>query len=190
MDEASNFFKLLSLKERRSRKNPLQRSNRIADDEVLKFIIDLNNTHRIPLILIGTPEGIGMLENRMATISRSITGGYYELQRTFDPDDIYYKTYMFPILWEYQLGIPDSTKKDEFRRELLALTAGVPRIYINLWCHAQKCMIERDGKTLMVEDLRTAMDRYMAPLKPAIKAIQSGSASMMALYEDMLAQGQ
>ncbi len=54
LDEVQNFFKLLSLKNRRNRTASGDRELSIVEDQVLRWILSLTNTWQIPLLLSGT----------------------------------------------------------------------------------------------------------------------------------------
>ena len=187
LDEASNLFKIETLKQRLKRKNDSERLQlRIADDETLKFIINLNNSAKVPLVLMGTPDGMEAFCTRLSTAERLITGGIYKILPSENEEDSYFSKYMFPALDKFRLGLRGGENAERIKDKLIDLSAGIPRIYVSLWCLAGRVMVQRKGEALKVEDLDYVMDNFMSPLKPAISALQSGDPRRLARYEDLL----
>lgn len=187
LDEASNLFKIETLKERRKQKSGEGRLHlRVADDDTLKFIINLNNTFKLPLLMIGTPDSMEVLCTRLSTMERLISEGIHEVRRSTNDEDSFYRRFMFPTLERFRFGSRKSGDTEMIRDRLFELTAGVPRIYVSLWCLATRVMINRNGNSFTVKDLEYVMDRQMAPLKPAIAALLSDDPRKLAMYEDLL----
>lgn len=187
LDEASNLFKIETLKQRLKRKNDSERLQlRIADDETLKFIINLNNSAKVPLVLMGTPDGMEAFCTRLSTAERLITGGIYKLNPSKNEKNSHFSKYMFPALDTFRLGVRDDVNTERIKDKLIDLSAGIPRIYVSLWCLAGRMMVRRNGEALKVEDLDYVMDKFMSPLKPAVSALQSGDPRRLARYEDLL----
>jgi hypothetical protein len=187
LDEVSNLFKIETLKQRLKRKNESERLHlRVADDEALKFIINLNNSAKIPLVMMGTPDGMEAFCTRLSTAERLITGGIYKVNRSTNEENSHFRKYMFPALDKFRLGHRVNEDTPRIRGRLIELSAGIPRIYVSLWCLSGKVMVQRNGKTLEVEDLDYVMDKFMSPLKPAINALQTDDPRRLARYEDLL----
>jgi len=88
LDEVQNFFKISTLRARRARSvhaSELELS--IIEDQCLKWILTLINTWQIPIVLSGTPDGVGALMKRMANIQRLCGGGYHPFPAFEDPTD-------------------------------------------------------------------------------------------------------
>lgn len=93
---------------------------------------------------------------------------------------------MFPALDKFRLGHRVNEDTPRIRDRLIDLSAGIPRIYVSLWCLSGRVMVRRNGDTLKVEDLDYVMDKFMSPLKPAINALQTDDPRRLARYEDLL----
>ena len=71
LDEVQNFFQLQSLEKRRKHaKTAGSLELSIVEDQCLKWILTLTNTWQIPLLLSGTPDGIGALTKRLSNLER------------------------------------------------------------------------------------------------------------------------
>lgn len=187
LDEVSNLFKIETLKQRLKRKNESERLHlRVADDEALKFIINLNNSAKLPLVLMGTPDGMEAFATRLSTAERLSTGGIYKVNRSTNEETSHFRKYMFPALDKFRLGHRVNEDTPRIRDRLIELSAGIPRIYVSLWCLSGRVMVRRNGDTLKVEDLDYVMDKFMSPLKPAINALLTDDPRRLARYEDLL----
>lgn len=187
LDEISNLFKIETLDKRKAAKKRHERPQlRVADDEAIKFILTLNNTSRIPILGIGTPDGMEAFATRLSTAERLITGGFHWFEHADSADTSFFKNQMFPKLCEYQWVDKRLEPGTELRQLCHRLSAGIPRIYIALWCFAHRCAFERLGDSLLFEDFERAMNSYMAPLQPAIDALHSNQPEKLFRYEDLL----
>lgn len=187
IDEVSNFFKIESLKVRMQKSaTPEKLPLRIVDDETIKFCLNLNNTSSIPLIAIGTPDGMQAFATRLSTAERLITGGYHEFLNAKSSKDSYFEKYMMNTLFKYQWFPEKLENTDELIDLVYRLSAGVPRIYIALWYLAHRSAFDRGAKSLAAEDFLHASNTYMAPLRPAINALISNKPNMLSVYEDLL----
>ena len=186
LDEVQNFFKLATLRQRKTRKNTdTSHELSIVEDKSLKWILSLLNTYQIPVVFSGTLDGIGALTKRLSTTERITTGGYHKLTNFTNPNDEAFKLF-FGQLLRYQFvkrPLPDS---NEFRQLIIDLSAGIPRIIISLWICTHRVAFERREDSLKLEDFIKASNSYLAPLKPAISALNSGDPVKMARYDDLL----
>lgn len=187
LDEVQNFFKLPTLEKRRSRKadsTPPQLS--IVEDQCLKWILTLTNRWQIPVIFSGTPDGIGAMTSRMATIERLTVGGFHQLNPFFDPASPVFREVFLKRLVAYQYVARPLVLNDELAWLIVELTAGVPRLIIALWFGAHRIAFERPTDELRLDDLREAARTLLAPVAPAVKALRSGEPEKMARYEDLV----
>lgn len=189
LDEIQNLFKIETLLMRHSYEKKETSSRpplRIADDEALKFVLTLTNTSKIPLLVCGTPDGIGAFNSRMSTSQRLVTAGFHHMPYAETADDDYFRKYMFPRLCEYQWFEEQLPASDGLRKLIHQLSGGVPRIYIALWIHAHLQALRRGAKRLEVEDFRDASYNALGPLRPAIEALLSKDPRRIMRYEDMM----
>lgn len=194
LDEVQNFFKLPTLKQRRSHTSDSQSLElRIVEDQCLKWILSLTNTWQIPLVLSGTPDGIGALMKRFANTQRFVSGGYHPVlifESTDDP--IFFsndedKPGFINVLGRYQFVAHPLKITREIAELVLELTAGIPRLIIALWVASHRIALERSKEDcLRQEDLRLAADTYLAPIRPAITAIRSKEPRLIGRYEDLM----
>lgn len=192
LDEVQNFFKLPTLKKRRT-KSPdaaeLQLS--IIEDQCLKWILTLTNTWQIPIILSGTPDGVGALMKRFANTQRFVGGGYHVIPPFESADDpLFFDSAgqggFLNIIGLYQFVATPLQITREFAHLILELTGGIPRLIIAFWVAAHRVAFERDDDSLRADDFRRAGDTYLAPVKPAVAALLSKDPKLISRYEDLM----
>ncbi len=194
LDEVQNFFKLPTLKRRRSKtSDPADLELSIIEDQCLKWILTLTNTWQIPIILSGTPDGVGALMKRFANTQRFVGGGYHPIKHFESADDPAYfcadpKTPGFiNVLGQYQYVV-DTLKIDrDVANKILELSGGIPRLIIALWIAAHRVALESPNTdSLTLKDFERAANTYLAPVKPAIAALRSKDPRQIARFEDLM----
>lgn len=187
LDEVQNLFKLPTLQQRRRKKSePYEVPElAIAEDECLRWILTLLNSWNIPVMFSGTPDGVGALTKRLSTAERISVGGYHKLTPFPDPNSRVFSTF-FKELHRHQYVKTPLGDSDEFRRLMIDLSAGVPRIIIALWIAAHRVAFEKRDDCLKLEDFQKAATTLMAPLAPAVAALRSGDPTLMRRYEDLI----
>ncbi len=194
LDEIQNFFKLPTLKKRRSNtSDPTDLQLSIIEDQCLKWILTLINTWQIPIIFSGTPDGVGALMKRFANTQRFVSGGYHALKPFESADDpIFFsddskKPGFINILGQYQYVAKPLEIDREVAGRILELSGGIPRLIIALWTAAHRVALESpSGDSLSVKDFEKATDTYLAPIKPAIAALRSKDLKQISRYEDLM----
>lgn len=187
LDEIQNLFKARPLKERQRRADADRAELSIVEDQVLRWFLSLTNSGQIPVVVSGTPDGIGALTKRFSTAQRINTAGYFKLDRFTEAHESQYRRFFLKALEQYQYVDHPIAVDDALAKHLLTLSAGIPRILIALWIAAHRISFERRrGFDLTLQDFETASRSLLAPLAPAIAAIRDGSAIKMNRYEDLI----
>ncbi len=111
LDEVQNLFKLSALKQRKARQGSGSSPEiSVVEDKLLCWLLQLTNSGRIPLLVSGTPDGIGALKKRLSTLQRINTCGYHALEPFRDP-----KAPMFSQLFLAQLGLAGAAGTSDWR---------------------------------------------------------------------------
>jgi len=186
IDEIQNLFKLVSLKQRKDRKGLAAVPElSIVEDQLLRWILNLLNTGKIPVFFSGTPDGIGALTRRLSTSSRIASCGYHPFEPFSHADAPDYKLFL-QHLGKYQYVRHRIAIDDSLAKLIINLTGGIQRIIIALWIAAHRVAFERASDELTLKDFVTAAQTWLAPLTPAIAALQSKDPNRMARYEDLV----
>ncbi len=186
LDEIQNLFKLTSLKARKDRKRAGETSElSIVEDQLLRWLLYLTNSGQIPLLVSGTPDGIGALTKRMSTLERITTMGYHPFDPFSDPSAPEFRTFLGE-LGKYQF-VRHKLPIDQAMADLIiGLTGGIQRIVIALWVAAHRVAFERKSDDLRLSDFSDAAKTWLAPLAPAIAALSSKDSEKMGVYEDLI----
>ena len=193
LDEVQNFFKIPTLERRRKSKvtkagkveekeTPLELS--IIEDKALKSVLTLANTG-LPLIISGTPDGVGALTKRFSTTQRIVAAGYHKMSEFLSATDTFFIEFM-DTLGRYQYVVKRLPVNNELRALVFTLTAGIQRLIVALWIAAHRVAFERKEDSLTLDDFRKAGSTYLAPAAPAVAALLSKDPQRMGRYEDLM----
>lgn len=186
LDEIQNFFKLQSLEKRKKRTDKtegLQLS--IVEDYCLKWILTMTNTWQTPLLVSGTPDGIGALTKRLSNTERFVSSGYHVFPTFEDGGKLFYEGF-FNQLVHYQFVKTPLPATPDFAELIIELSGGIHRLVIALWIAAHRVAFERAADDLRLEDFTRAAATYLAPVAPAVAALRSKVPERMARYEDLI----
>jgi hypothetical protein len=188
LDEIQNLFKEQTLTQRRkhSKSSPGRMELRLADDETLKMILTAINTWGIPILMAGTMDCLDIFNNRFSTAQRLSLDGHFQVGRFSSADDPFFKTTYFPALCRYQWVQKPIMPSDEFRDVFFDLTGGIPRICTMLWYLAHSYVFQQKRDSLVIQDFEKARTKYLSPLIPAIKSLNTNDVRSLMKYEDLL----
>lgn len=185
IDEVQNFFKLPTLEQRRKLKGDGLIELRLIEDQALKSILTFTNTAQIPLLLSGTPDGVGALSKRLSNVQRFVSSGYHKMEPFWNASD---KAFEFFVdqLARYQFVGKRLVVGGELRALVFQLTAGIPRLMVALWIAAHLVAFERQIDDLRIDDFKRAARTHLAPVAPAVAALLSRDPLQMRRYEDLM----
>ncbi|MBK9236727.1 MAG: AAA family ATPase [Rhodoferax sp.] len=187
LDEIQNFFKLAALKKRGKRSGLGDAPElSIVEDQVLKWILTLINTWQVPLLVSGTPDGIGALTRRLSNTERIVTSGYHPFHHFDSASDPEFRKHFLDKLGPYQYVSKKLPVTDELAVLVIELTGGIQRLVIALWIAAQRVALERNSGELRLDDFKKAAATFLAPVAPAVAAFRSKDPARMSKYEDLL----
>lgn len=187
LDEVQNLFKLSALKKRNKRSGMEDAPElSIVEDQALKWILTLMNTWQIPLLVSGTPDGMGAITRRMSNAERLATSGHHHFHPFSSEDLSSFRKLLLDPLGEYQYVTKKLAVDDELAALIFQLTAGIPRIVVALWIGAQRIALEREKSDLTTADLKKAAVTFLAPVAPAVAALLSNDPKRMSRYEDLI----
>lgn len=187
LDEVQNFFKLSALKKRGKRSGLSDAPElSIVEDQLLKWILTLINTWQVPLLVSGTPDGIGALTRRLSNTERIVTSGYHPFHHFESASAPEFKDQFLKQLGAYQY-VPKKLPIDlELAELIIELTGGIQRLIVALWISAQRVALERNSGDLRIADFKRAANTFLAPVAPAVAAFRSKDPARMSKYEDLL----
>lgn len=189
LDEVQNFFKLATLK-RRKKSGDADASDApllsIVEDQALKWILTLINTWQVPVLLSGTPDGIGALTRRLSNTERIVTSGYHPFHPFHSATDPAFRNTFLVVLGRYQYVEKKLPVDNALAEIIIELTGGIQRLIIALWIAAHRIAFERKTDDLRLTDFQLAAATYLSPVLPAVAALRSRDPKRMSQYEDLL----
>ncbi len=187
LDEVQNFFKLAALKRRGKRSGVADAPElSIVEDQVLKWILTLINTWQVPLMVSGTPDGIGALTRRMSNTERIVSSGYHAFHPFQSAEEPDFRQAFLEPLGNYQYVTKKLPIDNDLAALIIELTGGIKRLIIALWIAAHRVALERNSGDLRMDDFRKAAATFLAPVAPAVAALRSKNPAQMSKYEDLL----
>lgn len=187
LDEIQNLFQLSTLKQRKVRRGGGDAPElSIVEDRLLRWVLQLTNSGQFPLLVSGTPDGIGALSKRLSTLQRFNTGGHHVIEPFSDPLAPAFLNTFLGQLGQYQYVHKRIPVDENLARLIVDLTGGIQRVIIALWVAAHRVAFERTSDDLRLSDFTDAAATWLSPLAPAIEALRTKDANKMARYEDLV----
>ena len=154
--------------------------------EIRKYQRRIINTWQVPLLVSGTPDGIGALTRRLSNTERIVTSGYHAFRHFGDAKDPEFRNLFLPQLGEYQYVKNRLAVDNDLANLIIELTGGIQRLIVALWIAAQRVALERNKGDLRLDDFRKAAATFLAPVGPAVAALRSNDPARMSKYEDLM----
>lgn len=145
---------------------------------LVDFLVDMLNKRCCAVLLIGTPEGVRVLNTRLRLARRGTSDGHYEMKPHVEGEE--WNRLAGALLDQTYSKKPLSEKnKESLAAELLQRSAGIPalaKLGVRL---AQTEAIELDHATLTVRVLTHAMTVNLPSLKVMVDALKAGDAKQL-----------
>jgi hypothetical protein len=152
--------------------------------DLLKFIVQLQNTIGIPVVFVGTHAAAAFLAGGPHQARRSVgIGGV-----TWDPlaPDSAEWTLLLEAMWEHQLLRHDIPLSSTLAETMYWETQGIPSYAVDLFYFAQRAAIDDGTETITVDSLATAAQTHMKFSRPYVLALRSRDPIAARLLEDIV----
>lgn len=151
---------------------------------VLNFFTTLINTANIPIILVGTPKSLNVLQSEFRQARRGLGGhGNFFWDRLCR--DSSWELFISG-LWKYQWVQNPVELTDELSTVLYDETQGIPDITVKLFMMTQVKAIS-SGKEMITRSLiRKVAKDQLTLIRPMLDALRSGRTSQLLDYQDII----
>lgn len=155
---------------------------------LLNSLVQITNTIRVPLVLIGTPEAQHVLTNEFRILRRGAGYGLFLWDRmsssgSFDsPDD--WELFV-DGLWKFQYVRNPADLSTECSQALYRHSQGIPDIAIKLFISAQKRAIRTDIETVTPDLIHSVSVDEFPLINDALEAIRIGTPNALSRYHDL-----
>lgn len=151
-------------------------------EKVLNFFVTLVNTIGVPVIMIGTPKALSILQNEFQQAKRGSGQGDALWERM--PNDISWELFCRAI-WTYQYtreAVPFSAAmKDSLYDE----AQGIPFLAVHLYKLVQEDAILSERETFLAKDFHRIASERMGLTKPMREAMRAGKEVDLKQYIDI-----
>lgn len=160
----------------------LNKSKSGGADRMLNFFVTLVNTIGLPVLLIGTPEAMGVLQGKFRQARRGSGQGDMVFERL--DNDINFNL-LINAIWGYQWTKRPTVLTDELKDTLYDQSQGIIDITIKLYVLAQTKAISNGKEVITPELIKQVADESLRLVKPMLNALRTGNVREMAKYPDI-----
>ncbi len=160
-------------------------ASRAERESLFNYIVSLSNTLGVPLMFIGTPKIISLMQTDMRIARRFGTAGLIQWDR-LKPGTLMWKK-MIQGLWQYNI-LPDENldgPSEEVEKALYDCSQGITDLLFQLFITAEKKALLKGMGALSAELVYDSFVRHFGKLQPMIEALRSNDANALAKYADI-----
>lgn len=160
----------------------LSKSKSGGADRMLNFFVTLVNTIGLPVLLIGTPEAMGVLQGKFRQARRGSGQGDLVFERL--DNDINFNL-LINAIWGYQWTKKPTALTDELIDILYDQSQGIIDITVKLYALAQTKAISSGKEAITPELIKQVADESLKLVKPMLNALRTGNIIEIAKYPDI-----
>lgn len=153
-----------------------------GDQKMLNFFVTLVNTIGVPVILVGTPAGLSILQSEFRQARRGSGQGDMIWDRLKNNQNW---DLLINALWGYQWTKKQIPLTDDFKNILYEESQGIIDIAVKLYAMAQIEAIMTGREEITSEIISQVSNKHLQLVKPMIQALKSGNISKIAKFEDI-----
>ncbi|WP_052341643.1 ATP-binding protein [Salinarimonas rosea] len=155
--------------------------------EMLNFLVTLVNRCSTPVMIIGTPRALPLVQGAFRQARRASGVGSVMWER-MTPGKTW--DHFVRRMWAYQWTREHVDLSDEIRAVLYDESQGIIDVLVKLYMLAQVRAIsfsamEPRPEPLDAKALRRTAEEYLGLIQPMISALRSGRAEIIAQYDDL-----
>lgn len=151
---------------------------------VLNFFTTLINTANIPILLVGTPKSLNVLQSEFRQARRNISGhGNFFWDRL--QKDASFDLFLSG-LWKYQWTRKSVELTDEISSILYDETQGIPDVVVKLFMMIQIRAISTGKESITGAMIRRVANEQLKLIRPMIEALKNGRTSQLLNYQDII----
>jgi len=150
--------------------------------EVLNFLTTLINTVNIPILMIGTPKAMEVLQSQFRQARRSTNAGnvYWDRMKKDEIWDLFFRG-----MWKYQWTQKESIFSEEFSSVLYDQCQGIPDIAIKLYMMVQLRAISNSEEEISIRLIKKVAQEELKIVQPMLQILRSNNFNKLAKYDDL-----
>ncbi|MBE5395165.1 MULTISPECIES: ATP-binding protein [Brevibacillus] len=151
---------------------------------VLNFFTTLINTANIPIVLVGTPKSLNVLQSEFRQARRNFSGHGNFFWDRLSKDESW--DLFLSGLWKYQWVQKPVELTDELSSILFDETQGIPDVVVKLFMMLQVRAISTGNETIKGAMIRKVANEQLKLIRPMIEALRNGRTSQLLDYQDIV----
>jgi hypothetical protein len=158
-----------------------------GSEKMLNFFVNLVNNVGVPVILVGTPKAVKVLQGDFRQARRgSGLGGDMVCDR-IQKDEVW--DLLVSSIWHYQWTKKETPLTSEISSILYEETQGIPDLLKKVYAIAQAYAISSGKEEITPYIIRKAAKENLKLVQPMLTALKTGNIREIAKYEDICMAG-
>lgn len=154
-----------------------------GSDKMLNFFVTLTNTIGIPVVLVGTPKAMGVLQGDFRQARRGTGQGDLFWDRMKN-DDLW--EYVMEGMWKYQWTKLPTDLNSDIIDTFYDESQGIIDIAVKLYaCVQWEAMMKGGNERITPELIGKTAKKRLNLVMPMLAALRSGDMKKLAMYEDI-----
>jgi len=153
-----------------------------GDQRMLNFFVTLVNMLGLPIVLIGTPKALSVLQSQFRQARRGSGQGDMFWER-LKKDDAW--QLLIDALWGYQWTRKETPLTDEINEVLYEESQGIIDIAVKLYAMSQIRAIVSGKEKITAHFIRQVAKENLQLVQPMLQALKKGSLREIAKYDDI-----
>ena len=154
----------------------------VEKSTLLSYLVTLQNSIGIPIILVSTPKGLPLLQSEFRQARRGSGQGDFLWDRLKKDEEW---DLLIQGLWNYQWTRKEIQLNSSLADAIYEECQGIIDLAVKLYVMSQIVAITNGTETVTPELIRQVADKHLQLVRPMIQALKSGNIQQIAKYEDI-----
>ncbi|MEG0774395.1 AAA family ATPase [Clostridium sp.] len=153
-------------------------------EKMLNYFVTMSNTLSLPIITVGTPKAMPILQNEFRQARRGSGQGGNMVWDRLKKDEQW--TLLIEGLWEYQWVKKPQPLTQELLDVIYDESQGIIDVCIKLFFMSQIRAISSKKETITPLLIRKVAEENLKLVRPMLQAIKTGNTKSLPLYNDII----
>ncbi|MDF1511263.1 ATP-binding protein [Robertmurraya sp. DFI.2.37] len=153
-----------------------------SSTQVLNFFTTLINTVNIPLIMVGTPKAMDILQSQFRQARRNTNAGNVMWNR-MEKDDIW--DLFVQGMWKYQWTREETPFNEEISSILYDISQGICDICVKIYMMVQLRAITNEEEKITIPLIKQVAKEELKIVQPMLHALRTNNYQKLVDYDDI-----
>ncbi|HBX49101.1 MAG TPA: AAA family ATPase [Clostridiaceae bacterium] len=158
-----------------------------GSEKMLNFFVNLVNNVGVPVILVGTPKALRVLQGDFRQARRGSGSGGDMICDRLQKDDVW--DLLVDSIWHYQWTRKEIPLTDEISNALYEETQGVPDLLKKVYAIAQAYAISIGKEEITPQIIKKVAKENLKLVQPMLTALKTNNMREIAKYDDICMAG-